>query len=238
MEILPGRIITKRKSVKGLLPRRESQLVPIVESALNLRNGKMAVAAFLAKFEVCARCNRWSDQEKTDQLMCALTGPASQLLWDMGAQENVTWKDLVLQLKARYGSDDKTSLYRIKLRTYRQGPGESLSNVVQEIRNMMALAYPGPSSDIVETVACDAFIGALSNKDLAQKVREREPANLEAAYKHAVRLDAYGRSSDHGNDMDRRHGRVKATKEIFWWSCTRRLEDLEREVKNLAKELG
>src|SRR6218665_874358 len=37
-EILPGRIITKRNSVKGLLPRRESQLVPIVESALNLRN--------------------------------------------------------------------------------------------------------------------------------------------------------------------------------------------------------
>src|SRR6218665_3485974 len=76
-------------------------------------DGKTAVAAFLAKFEVCARCNRWSDQEKTDQLMCALTGPASQLLWDMGAQENVTWKDPVLQLKARYGSDDQTSLYRI-----------------------------------------------------------------------------------------------------------------------------
>src|SRR6218665_973667 len=37
-EILPGRIITKRNSVKGLLPRRESQLVPIVEFALNLRN--------------------------------------------------------------------------------------------------------------------------------------------------------------------------------------------------------
>src|SRR6218665_959772 len=176
-------------------------------------DGKTAVAAFLAKFEVCARCNRWSDQEKTDQLMCALTGPASQLLWDMGAQENVTWKDLVLQLKARYGSEDQKSLYRIKLRTYRQGQGESLSNVVQEIRRMMALAYPGPSSDIVETVACDAFIDALANQDLAQKVREREPANLEAAYKHAVRLDAYGRSSDHGNDMYRRHGRVKATKE-------------------------
>ena len=59
----------------------------------------------------------------------------------------------------------------------------------------MALAYPGPSSDILETVACDAFIDALANQELAQKVREREPANLEAAYKHAVRLDAYGRSS-------------------------------------------
>src|SRR6218665_441189 len=175
--------------------------------------------------------------------MCALTGPASQLLWDMGAQENVTWKDLVLQLKARYGPEDQTSLYRIKLSTYRQGQGESLSNVVQEIRRMMALAYSGPSSDIVETVACDAFIDGLANQDLAQKVREREPANLEAAYKHAVRLDAYGRSSVHGNDMDRRHGRVKATKEEWKTSGavmqeTRRLEDLEREVKNLAKELG
>src|SRR6218665_2463670 len=40
--------------------------------------------------------------------------------------------------------------------------------------------------------------------------------------------------TDHGNDMDRRHGRVKATKED-WKSSggvvqqTRRLEDLERE---------
>src|SRR6218665_2064212 len=108
---------------------------------------------------------------------------------------------------------------------------------------MMALTYPRPTSKSVGRAAWDAFIDALSNQDLAQKVREREPANLEAANKHAVRLDAYGRSSDHGNDMDRRHGRVKTTKED-WKSSggvvqqTRRLEDLEREVKNLAKELG
>ena len=171
-------------------------------------DGKSAIAAFLAKFEVCARCNRWSDQEKADQLMCALTGPASQLLWDMGAQRDVSWRVLVERLKARYGSDDQTSLYRTKLRTYRQAHGETLSSVVQEIRRLMALAYPGPTSEIVETVACDAFIDALANQDLGQKVREREPDNLEAAYKHAVRLDAYGRSSTQGGDLDRRHGSV------------------------------
>ena len=206
-------------------------------------DGKTAIAAFLAKFEVCARCNRWSDQEKADQLMCALTGPASQLLWDMGAQRNITWQVLVERLKARYGSEDQTSLYRIKLRTYRQAHGETLSNVVQEIRRLMALAYPGPTSDIVETVACDAFIDALANQDLAQKVREREPASLEAAYKHAVRLDAYGRSSTQGSDMDRRHGRVKVTWEdrkplIGNGQPALRIEDLEREIKNLSKEIG
>src|ERR1043165_8586274 len=161
----------------------------------------------------------------------------------MGPQNNVTWQELIERLKARYGSEDQTSLYRIKLRTYRQAHGETLSDVVQEIRRLMALAYPGPTSDIVETVACDAFIDALGNQDLAQKVREREPVSLEAAYKHAVGLDAYGRSSTQGSDMDRRHGRVKVTWEdrkapVANGQQTLRLEDLEREIKNLSREIG
>jgi hypothetical protein len=206
-------------------------------------DGKTAIAAFLAKFEVCARCNNWSDREKADQLMCALTGPASQLLWDMGAQHDVSWQALVAKLKDRYGSENQTNLYRTKLRTYRQAPGETLSMVVQEIRRLMVLAYPGPTNEVVESIACDAFIDALVNHELAQKVREREPVDLEAAYKHAVRLEAYGRQPMSSGDMDRRLGRIKATKEdppvsVRMDPTGQRMSDLEQRIEFLTKELS
>lgn len=205
-------------------------------------DGKTAVAAFLAKFELCATYYHWSDKERTAQLLCSLTGTASQLLWDMGAQKNVTWQEMVRKLQTRYGSEEQTSLFRIQLRTYRQGHGESLSNVVQEIRRLVSLAYPGPTSDIIETIACDAFADALRDQDLAQKVREREPRNLDAAYKHAVRLDAYGRSSTQYVENDRRQGRVKFAQEERGAPseeyASKRFDTIEREMKRMTDALS
>jgi hypothetical protein len=40
-----------------------------------------------------------------------------------------------------YGSEDQTSLVRMKSRTYGQAHGESLSNVVQEFKRLVALGY-------------------------------------------------------------------------------------------------
>ena len=222
-------------SVKDLSHEREKG----IRIKLEKYDGRTPVAAFLAKFEVCARCNRWSGQEKADQLMCALTGPAAQLLWDMGDLQNVSWKELVCQLKARYGSQDQTSMYRLKLKTYRQASGETLNSVMLETRRLMALAYPGPSNDLLETVACDAFIDALGDQELAQKVREKEPSNLESAYKHAVRFDAYGKASNQGHTCERRLGRVKLTKENFskGESLDHRFQHIEQEMKEILAKI-
>lgn len=156
--------------------------------------GTTPVEAFITKFDVCSRCNKWEDQEKTDQLICALTESASQIIWDMGTQEDIIWRKIIEQLRVRFGFAKQTNLYRLKLGSYQQKAGETLAAVAQKIRRLMTLAWPGPLSEVKMALACDAFVRALIDRELAQKVREREPKDLEAAYKDAVRLAVYQKS--------------------------------------------
>ena len=96
-------------------------------------NGKTSVDAFLRKFEVCSKNNGWSDDEKLNQLTCALTEPASQLLWEFDSNTVATWSDLVNKLRLRYGSSDQASLYQTQLNTRRQKEGEDLGLVPRSL---------------------------------------------------------------------------------------------------------
>jgi len=55
----------------------------------------------------------------------------------------------------------------------------------------MALAYPTLQRDALESSACDCFLDALDDPDLALKVRERAPADLDEALTTAMRLEAW-----------------------------------------------
>jgi len=59
----------------------------------------------------------------------------------------------------------------------------------------MTLAYPGEgTSSLSEQIAKDYFIASLGDRDLELKIREREPRDLESAFKHAVQLEAYDKA--------------------------------------------
>jgi len=63
----------------------------------------------------------------------------------------------------------------------------------------MTLAYPGEgNSSLCEQIAKDYFIASLADRDLELKIREREPRDLETAFRHAVRLEAYDRVVETG----------------------------------------
>ena len=154
-------------------------------------DGSVRVESFLAKFEICARHNRWREADRMDNLQCALTGDAAQILWDMGAEGVKTSSDLIRQLQTRYGSANQTALYRTQLKFRKRQKGETLADLVSDVRRLIVLAYPGPSSSMKEAFACEAFLEALNDRDMALKIREKEPPTLEEAYQFAMRLEAY-----------------------------------------------
>ena len=56
----------------------------------------------------------------------------------------------------------------------------------------MALAYPDTAhSQLGQVIARDHFIAALGDRDIELKVRDRDPVDLEAAYKAAIRVETY-----------------------------------------------
>jgi len=56
----------------------------------------------------------------------------------------------------------------------------------------MALAHPGSAqTQLGEEIARDHFVTALADRDLELKVRDREPATLDEAFRIAVRAETH-----------------------------------------------
>src|SRR6218665_601508 len=101
----------------------------------------------------------------------------------------------------------------------------------------MTLAYPGPTTTHGEIIATRAFIDALRNKELAMKVREREPTSLDNAYNLAMKLEGYQKAELKSSDSDdRRPARVKAVKEVGpsmkeFWKIVDEMQEQFRQMK-------
>src|SRR5678815_3608351 len=194
------------ESVSGLLQSRPTPMKP------GKFDGTGSLESFLVQFEVCATHNQWTAADRVDFLRCSLEKAATQLLWDFGAQPSVSYEELVERLRQRYGTEGQAETFRAQLYYRRQRPEENLSDLLHEIRRLVVLAYPVPSNETTQIIAKDAFLEAMRARELSLKVREREPKNLDEAYRTALRLEAYQRTND-SDDRRRPPNRVRGTQE-------------------------
>lgn len=114
-------------------------------------------------------------------------------------------------LSDRFAGQNLTEKYRTELRNRRRKPGESLDGLCQDIRRLLILAYPGPTSSAHEAIAKDSFIDALSS-ELSLKIRERDPLSLDSALHIALRLEAIYQAAetrDVNDDSGCNKGRVR-----------------------------
>jgi len=110
-------------------------------------------------------------------------------LWDQSAECTDTLEKLWKLLSDRFAGQNLTEKYRTELRNRRRKPGEFLDALCQDIRRLLILGYPGPTSSAHDAIAKDSFIDALSS-ELSLKVRERDPSSLDSALHIALRLEA------------------------------------------------
>ena len=110
------------------------------------------------------------------------------------------------------------NLFRAQLRARKRRPGESLQSVYLDVSRLAALAFPGVPTEHAEAVAVDAFIDALGDESLELRVRDREPADLDTAYRTALVMEANSRpklteDGDGYGRKERQHTRVRATEQ-------------------------
>ena len=95
----------------------------------------------------------------------------------------------------------------------------------------MTLAYPGEgTSSLCEQIAKDYFIASLDDRDLELKIREREPRDLESAFKHAIRLEAYEKAL---NSHEQPKARGNQRRED---ALARKVKELECKVMETAEQ--
>ena len=177
-------------------------------------DGSASLDTFLLKFHHMARYLRWDEEDQFSHLCASLDGPAGQVLWEL--PPTATIRDLERLLQTRFGTQMQAERYKAELRTRRRAKGESLQALYQDVHRLLQLAYPGADDSLATHVGKEAFINALENPALQLELLKREPATLEAALNHAVKMEAYEQSlatstvmsSDQGGDRGKSRSRA------------------------------
>jgi len=201
----PGGYPSSASSTDRDRPEVAKPFVPHIK--LGVYRGESSLETFLAKFENCSQFTQWSDRERLFYLRNALEGVAGQVLWDVNAGQSV--EALIRLLRNRFGNQNQMERYRAELKARRRQPGESLQKLYQDICRLMALAHPGQSNELSDTIAKDAFLDALGDVKFRREILIQQPQDLDAALSIAVRLEAYDRDPNEQRESEVNGGRGK-----------------------------
>ncbi|XP_069125562.1 uncharacterized protein DDB_G0283697-like [Argopecten irradians] len=154
-------------------------------------NGSEDFEEYLSQYEIIAQINNWDYKEKSLYLAGSLSGSARTVLTELSTQDRQDYDSLVDILNMRYGSVERSEMYRARLQTKVRGKEESLSELAQSIRKLTRQAYPTADSSLINILALDHYIDSIQDSELRLRLRELRPKNINEAETHAVRLEAH-----------------------------------------------
>ena len=146
---------------------------------------------YLSQFEMVSDLNKWDYHTKSLQLASVLAGPAVGILGELTPTQRRDFDTLVKAMNTRFGSVERSELFRAQLKVLRKGKDESLSQLAQSVKKLTRQAYPNADQAMLDVLSLDYFIDALPNADIRLRIRESRPNNITAAETLAIRLETY-----------------------------------------------
>jgi hypothetical protein len=152
-------------------------------------DGTEPLRSFLDQFERFCQQFHWDANERAFQLHTALKGKAAQCLW--GLRDNATAEDMIQALKSRYGDSHLIDQYRAQLHDRKRKDGESISDLCDDLSQLLVLGFPNADEETRNYIGKDVFFRAIeANANLQMWVRDREPRNLEDCRTLATKAEA------------------------------------------------
>lgn len=198
-------------------------------------NGATDFDEFLSQFEITSDLNGWQYREKSLYLASCLTGDARSLLSELDYDGRRDYKTLIEKLAHRFGSVNRSEIYRTQLKSRVRNKSESIPELAQAIRKLVRQAYPGVNKDVIETLSIDNFIDALTDSDIRLRVRELGPKTLAEAERTALRLESH-------KIADRQRSRLvgqidtgsEQNKNGNQWDSSTQLNTLQKSIDSLS----
>ena len=206
-------------------------------------DGTTPLETFVAKFDNTASYCKWSESDRLYHLKASLIGQAGEVLW--GLTPETTEKEIFELLRNRYGNVNQTERFRAELDARRRQPGETVQDVYNDIRRLLALAFPKQAGEMVEFLGRAAFLKALNDPQLTMRVMDQQPKTLDDTLATVCRMLSYtvpasspGGSSAGGltNERKKCHA-VGAGGRDTSPSVNNQLQRLERELAEQRRQV-
>ena len=153
-------------------------------------DGQSSWEAYKLQFEMLAQLNGWNETQKATYLAVSLRGTALTVLTNLPPGQHSDFKSLLSALDNGFGTAHQTELNRVKLRN-RTRREESLPELAGDIECLSRLAYPDAAPGMIDVLAKDQFIDAITDKDIRLRIRQNKPTSLREALEHALELESY-----------------------------------------------
>ena len=154
-------------------------------------DGKSSWNDYLVQFQIAARLNHWSEEEKAMELATSLVGQARGVLSDMSEHDRLDYGALVQKLSLRFEPVDLVGMYQSQLRSRKRKHNESLPELAQEIGKLTRQAFPTADETTRNYMAVTSFISALGNEQQELFVYQRDPKTVEEAGKAAMAFETF-----------------------------------------------
>ena len=172
-----------------------SRNVQNVQSPRNLRppayDGKSSFSDFVVQFELISQLSGWNLSIMALELASCLRGTAVSVLSELEIHERTHYPSLKQALANRFESGNLSQIYKAQLKSRVRKSEESIPELAQEISRLVRFAYSDLPSSLREGIAKDAFIEALSDRELELVVFQRHPKSLQEAVQVALEYDAF-----------------------------------------------
>lgn len=163
---------------------------------------------FVDVFDKAAKVNKWTDGEKLDWMAVLIQGPAASAYNELTADQKVDFATLVLALRSKYEPPEKLALYKAQLKARKRMPGESISDLLNDVKEKVRLAYPSLTAEARSDIALDYFLDALKPESLRLSVRQSLPKTPDQAARNATTYEAIHLSE---NSSSERTGTIPPT---------------------------
>jgi hypothetical protein len=146
---------------------------------------------YFVQFEMVAELNRWGEKTKALELATNLRGAAQGILSDLRPEHRMSYRHLISALQARFEPTNQSELYRTQIKNRLRKKDEALTELAQDIKRLVRLAYPDAPNAVREQLARDCFIDALNDSELEWAVFQGKAYTVEEAVRVGLEYEAF-----------------------------------------------
>ena len=114
---------------------------------------------FISQYEITCEINKW--QYKSLYLANCLTGDARSLLNELDYEGKRDYNTLVEKLRSRFGSVNKSEIFRTQLKSRTRNKGETIPELSQAIKKLVRQV----NKEVIETLSLDNFVDAINDSE-------------------------------------------------------------------------
>ena len=136
-----------------------------------------------------AALNGWNYNTKSLALASSWSGRARAILAELDDNKCRDFNNLVKALRNRYGSVNRSELFKAELQGKVRGRNETIPELEECIKKLTREAYTNIGPEVADSLAIDYFIDAIPESDIRLRLKEVGPKTMSEAENLAVKLE-------------------------------------------------